>query len=89
MQLLKIRSVAHLRRVLERLGDERGDFYIFLKGGLRSGKNMAIQEGKFCINNEIDDSHQDLTEDELFTDSNIGEAITKGAFFYVDLGERG
>jgi hypothetical protein len=57
--------------------------FIRLHPGLRSSKSVEWmpEQGKFWILNEIDGSDQELTEKQLFTDSNIGEALEKGALF--------
>jgi len=76
----KIKSVAHLKRLASR--DEALDCFIALAGGLiRSSKNIFFDGELFIINNEIDGTGQKLTAAQLWTDSNIGEAIDKGAFF--------
>ena len=57
--------------------------FIELNKGLRSSKTVFYdaEEEKFYITNNIDDTEQVLTEEELFTESNIGEAIIKGCFW--------
>ena len=75
----KVSSVSHLRRLIK---SGRNEFFLLLSGGLVvSRKTVRLQkDGRFAIVNHIDDTKQVLTEVELFTASNIGEAITKGAF---------
>ncbi len=76
---IKVQSVAHLR-ALVKAGTH--SYALALNGGLFSRKTIrATRHDKFRIINHIDDSKVTLTEAELFTASNIGEAITKGAFF--------
>lgn len=66
-----------------------GDFFIAL-GIVRSSKSIRLLEGnihrkrRFLILNEIDGSTQNLTEEQLYTDSNIGEAMQKKCFFSTD-----
>lgn len=77
----KITSVEQLKSFCT---DETSDFFIWL-GGARSSKDIYFdsESEKFLITNCIDDSEQDLTEEELMDDSytNIGTAITNGTFY--------
>lgn len=62
--------------------EEPAEFFISLGGGLvRSSKSAMLIGEKFVILNEADNSEDVLTEKELFTKSNIGEAIEKGALY--------
>lgn len=76
-----IKSVAELKKLAS--VEDGAEFFILLNYGLRSSKRIAWNEPSksFCILNEIDDTHQDLTEEELATETNIVKAIEKGAFF--------
>lgn len=58
-------------------------FYIVLKYGLKSTKRIDWDPEcrSFCILHEVDGIHEDLTEQELATKTNIVNAIRKGAFF--------
>lgn len=81
MAYKKIKSVDELKRLSK---DESIDCFIALMGGIcRSSKSVFYDsEGKtFSIINEIDDTEDVLTAKELYTNSNIGEAIDKGAFY--------
>lgn len=64
----------------------RGDFFIQLNGGARSTKRIRYDHWRetFHITNEIDDSKQVLTADQLIDPqiTNIGTAIRAGAFYY-------
>ena len=75
----KVNSVSHLRELIK---SGRNNFFILLAGGLVvSRKTIRVKkDDRFAIVNHIDDTTEVLTEAELFTASNIGEAITKGAF---------
>jgi len=73
----KIKSIEQLKKESK----DGADFHIVLNHGLRSSKNVQFDEGKFYVYNEIDGTSQVLKEEELFTKSNIGKAISKGAFF--------
>jgi len=62
--------------------DEGLDCFMCLNGGLRSSKHITYQNGKFDVLNEIDDSWQeDLTEADLWDQTNIGEALDKRALY--------
>lgn len=77
----KISSVQQLKKLAK---ENALDCFIALCGGaLRSSKNVYWASGDkyFSVINEIDDSEQILSEQELFTQSNIGEAIKNGCFF--------
>lgn len=74
----KVKSIKHLKILLN---NNRNDFFIALNFGVVSLKYMRLLEnGKFFIYNHIDNTKQRLTEKGLFSESNIGEAIEKGAF---------
>ena len=79
-QPTKVQSVAHLRELIK---DGTHGYALVLGGGVAFSRKTirTMRGGKFRIFNHIDDSKITLTEAELFTVSNIGEAITKGAFF--------
>ena len=76
----KIRSVEHLIKLCT---NKTIDCYISLTGGLRSSKEISYDKTyqKFMVRNSIDDVEQILNESELYTHSNIGEAINKEAFY--------
>lgn len=59
------------------------EFFILLNGNVKSVKCIEwdVPSQSFCILNAIDSTHQDLTEQELATETNIVKAIKKGAFF--------
>jgi len=78
-----VKSVAELKLLAG--GDYGADCFITLNGGLRSSKHIEWlpKKQKFYVLNEIDGSEQSLTEAELFTESNIGEAIKKNALIFA------
>lgn len=79
-KIVKVKSVKHLRELL----GEYYEFCILLNGGLKSVKYIDLSAtGKFLVENSIDGSYQSLTEKGLYSQSNIGKAIDKGAFFCV------
>jgi hypothetical protein len=82
----KITSMEQLKREAKDQWD--GEFFILLKGNLRSSKRIVWdeEEKRFFIINFIDDSEQELTEAQLMDKgyTNIGYAMTKGALFKDD-----
>lgn len=81
--MIQIKSIEELQAAAL---NQPAEGFISLNGGLRSSKTiqyMPVQD-KFWILNEIDDTEQELTSDELSTESNIGEAIQKGAFYLYE-----
>lgn len=79
MAYTKIESVDHL---IELCGDDRVDFFIH-GGTYRSSKGIMYfhDSQEFDIHNEIDDSWQEVKKDKLGEETNIVEAINKGAFY--------
>jgi hypothetical protein len=77
----KVTSVEELKRLAN--VEDGVEFFILLNGGLKSVKRIEWDEPSksFCILNQIDDTHQDLTKQELATETNIVKAIERGAFF--------
>jgi hypothetical protein len=69
----------------EAQGKQDAEFFIRLKGCLRSTKHIVWDEEdkRFFIFNYIDDTEQMLTEAQLMDReyTNIGYAMTKGALF--------
>ena len=79
--MIKVESLEHLKTLTNEDGH---DFFLCLNGGFRSSKRVWYYESdnSFMVFNEIDDSYQeDLTEEQLATDTNIVEGIEKGAFY--------
>ena len=72
----------------EAMEEDDADFFILLRGYLRSSKRIIWDEGDkhFFIFNYIDDTEQVLTEAQLMDReyTNIGYAMTKGALFKDD-----
>jgi hypothetical protein len=77
---IKVKNIEQLKLACS---DEKRDCFIQLNGGLRSSKSIQYdsQLELFDIYNFIDDTEQELTEQELSTNSNIAQAIQKGAFY--------
>ena len=76
-----VKSVEELKKLAK--VEDGVEFFILLRYGIRSSKRIEWDEPSqsFCILNEIDGTHLDLTEEELATETNIIKAIEKGAFF--------
>lgn len=76
----KIKSVEELKQLTKDGGKE---FSIVL-GVVRSSKYIEYNKTKntFFVENYIDSSSDELTEEELYTISNIGDAITNGNFYF-------
>ena len=80
----RINSVEELKEIcLSKDEDIWVDCFIALNGGVRSSKAVSWQDNVFVVVNEIDDTDQELTEEQMEDKAltNIGEAIKKGAFF--------
>lgn len=71
-----VKSVQHLKELIDK---EYFDYALLLNGGAFSHKTIGYDEltKKFTITNHIDDTDQELTEEEILDDSltNIGKAI--------------
>jgi hypothetical protein len=78
MNTRQIKNPPQLRRVIE---NGRHEFCLCLAGGLVSRKTIVMMHnGRFRIVNHIDESVQTLSQEQLYTHSNIGEAMRIGAF---------
>ena len=75
----RIRTIEQLKE----LAKNGLDCFILLNSGLRSSKHIRYypDDNSFYVLNLIDDSEQELTEDQILDSeySNIGEAMKKGA----------
>ena len=83
----KINSIEELKK--EAMYDDKSvsEFFIMLNGGLRSSKRVTYfpDTDTYDVLNEIDDSYQeDLTEEQLRTETHILYAIENGAFYKYD-----
>lgn len=73
----KIESVEQLKEESK----DAGDFFILLNYGLRSSKRIWWNGTHFFILNNIDDTEEKLTPEQLYTESNIGKAINVGSLY--------
>ena len=81
----QVKSVNQLKAILA--DGETQDFFILLNGGLRSSKTISFDgDDTFYVENSIDDTEQELTASELMDSdlTNIGKAISNGAFYLDD-----
>ncbi len=81
----RISNIEQLDYLLEKSGAV--DCLISLNGGARSSKTIWKEEdGIYTILNEIDDSEDNLTKDELFDTQKtlVGEAMKKGSLFVYE-----
>ena len=79
---MMIKNIAHLKKLSRRKSKK---FHIKLFGWIKSVKQIKYdtQSNRFSVLNEIDDTSQSLTPDQLMSNkfSNIGAAIKKKAFY--------
>ena len=79
------KKISSLKELKELAGAEDGvECFIALNGGMRSSKHIWYwkEENTFDVFNEIDDSDQEgLHSSALWSESNIGEALDKGALY--------
>ena len=76
---IQIRDLDHLKRISSTRGLE---CYIRLGSCFRSSKVVCFQDPGWWVLHEIDDSEVDYEDDEhLKQDSNIVEALEKGAMY--------
>ena len=82
----KIENIEQLKTLCN--DEQSHDCYISISGIIRSSKSIFMYEdGTFSVINEIDDSEQIFTEEELLNPeiSIIGKAIQNGQFYsYYD-----
>lgn len=83
--MTKVTSIGELKEMVQ---NDKFDYFIVLNGGFRSSKTICMNDDgeRFDIINEIDDSEQTLSADELMDRNvtNIGYAIQNGAFYCYD-----
>lgn len=83
MSKAKDRRIRTIQQLKELAKSEDGlDCFILLNGGLRSSKHIRYypDDESFYVLNLIDDSEQELTEDQILDSaySNIGQAMENG-----------
>ena len=81
MKYIKIQNLEHFNNTLTE--EEPQDYFIMINSSIRSSKSIFKDGDKYNILNEIDDSEDLLTEEELF-DTNIthiGSCLISGNLF--------
>lgn len=69
------------RQLREAIAKGHHEFRILLQYGLYSAKTIHLSaDGRFTVVNHIDGTKQRLTVKQLYTESNIGEAMEHSAF---------
>jgi len=70
------------RQLRQAIAAGRLEFQLLLAGGACFSRKRITMNGRghFGVFNYVDDTVQSLTAKELYTKSNIGEAMRKGAF---------
>jgi hypothetical protein len=86
--MTRINSLEELKKIAE-YDDMKNwaECFIMFNGGIRSSKRIVFypDTNTFDVHNEIDDSYQEeLTEEQLKSETFIIEAIEKSAFFKYD-----
>lgn len=59
------------------------DCRLLLGGSAFSRKDVRLSGDKWIVFNYIDETEQTLTDEELFTDSNIGAGLNKDSILYA------
>lgn len=81
---MKTQQVTTLADLRERTSQHHHDFAILLgSGSAYSRKTIHHRNGHWAITNHIDETTQTLTDDELWTASNIGQALDQGALVAI------
>ena len=85
MKYTKVTSIDHLKELVS----AENPHYVICLGFARSSKHITLDGDTWYVYNEIDDTEQELTTEQLLDDNytNIGVAIERGAFWceqYVD-----
>jgi len=73
-------QVQNLADLIDLCEQSKSEFFVMLRGGLRSSKNIYFDGREFEIINEIDFSSQNMTAEELSA-SIIGKAMNVGALY--------
>jgi len=73
-------QVQNLTNLIDLCEQNKSEFFVMLRGGLRSSKNIYFDGQEFEIINEIDFSSQNMTAEELSA-SIIGKAMNVGALY--------
>ena len=73
--------IRNTRQLRQALAQGRNDFRLVLQGDLYSRKTVTLlPDGRFEVVNHIDQTVQQLSGRQLYSESNIGKAMKRGAF---------
>ena len=76
-----MQPIKNTRELRQAVAAGRHDYRLRLHGGLCSRKTISLSaDGRFKVENHIDGSEQTLTGRQLYSHSNIGDGMRKGAF---------
>lgn len=81
---IQVENIDHLKQLSYRENGDYIHFYILLAGGLaRSGKRISYRPAskEFLIIHEIDESDEEVPEDQLTLRTSLVEAVEMGAMF--------
>lgn len=76
----RFRVVKNVRQLRQAIAAKLTHFCLLFRCGYSAKTITPASKGRFHAINHIDGSSQVLTDSELFTRSNIGEAMVKGTF---------
>lgn len=75
--MTQVKNLANLINLCEQ---NKSEFFVLLRGGLRSSKNIYFDGKEFEVTHEIDFSSESMTAEELCA-STIGKAMSVGALY--------
>jgi len=75
--MTQVQNLAHLIDLCEQ---NKSEFFVMLRGGLRSSKNIYFDGREFEVIHEIDFSSESMTIKELCA-SRVGNAMSVGALY--------
>ena len=79
--MIQITTQEQLDSLVKESNDNIIDCFVRLNGGLRSSKDISINDdGSYYVYNEIDDTEEIIGHKD-FTNSFIGKAMSNGALF--------
>lgn len=73
-------QVQNLANLIDLCEQNKSEFFVLLRGGLRSSKNIYFDGKEFEVTHEIDFSSESMTAKELCA-STIGKAMSVGALY--------
>lgn len=86
MKYIPVEGIEHLKVLTANTSFVDG--FIALIGGGKSSKQISWNGIKFWIFSLIDGTDDELTEEELYKESNIGEAIKRGNMYVEEKDKR-